>query len=42
MKEIGLADRSDRIVARCEKPVQIIGAAFLLTAFIGSFLVHLP
>jgi len=34
--------RSDRIVIRCELPLRIIAAAFLVIAFLGSFLVRIP
>jgi hypothetical protein len=34
--------RSDRMVRRCELPLQLIAAAFLLIAFAGSFLVRVP
>jgi hypothetical protein len=36
------ADNSDRFVARCEKPLQIVAVSFLIIAFIGSFFVTLP
>jgi hypothetical protein len=40
--ELKKARESERIVAGCEKLLQIIAGAFLLIAFAGSFLVHLP
>ncbi len=40
-REMAKANDSDRIVAACEIPLQLIAAAFLLLAFVGSFLVKL-